>query len=49
MKHFLDINKTNVNDLNQILDQAKKQKLLALDLQMVHMILIKLYQVKWWH
>ena len=26
MKHFLDINKTNVNDLNQILDQAKKTK-----------------------
>jgi len=26
MKHFLDINKTNVNDLNQILDQAKKNK-----------------------
>ncbi|MDC0120447.1 ornithine carbamoyltransferase [Amylibacter sp.] len=26
MKHFLDINKTNVNDLNQILDQAKKIK-----------------------
>jgi len=26
MKHFLDINKTNVNDLNQILDRAKKTK-----------------------
>jgi len=26
MKHFLDINKTNVNDLNHILDQAKKTK-----------------------
>ena len=26
MKHFLDINKTNINDLNQILDQAKKTK-----------------------
>ena len=26
MKHFLDINKTNVNDLNYILDQAKKTK-----------------------
>ncbi|MDA7739633.1 ornithine carbamoyltransferase [Amylibacter sp.] len=26
MKHFLDINKTNVNDLNQILEQAKKTK-----------------------
>jgi len=26
VKHFLDINKTNVNDLNQILDQAKKTK-----------------------
>jgi len=26
MKHFLDINKTNLDDLNAILEQAKKNK-----------------------
>ena len=27
MKHFLDINKTNLDDLNRILEQAKKTKI----------------------
>jgi len=27
MKHFLDINKTNLDDLNTILEQAKKTKI----------------------
>ena len=47
MKHFLDINKTNLDDLNAILEQAKKTKLLELDFQMVHLIKIKFYQEKW--
>lgn len=47
MKHFLDINKTNLDDLNRILEQAKKQKSRELAFQMVHLIKIKLYQEKW--
>ena len=47
MKHFLDINKTNLDDLNRILEQAKKTKIMRTGFQMVHLIKIKLYQEKW--